>query len=106
MDIKLLEYSGIIITALICVLAVLAWFKNVSNRRKDKIKETSDVVTKSDENDEEYHNDFSKVPGGFPDLIQPPPRSIGYGYGDGGQSVIEDLERIGIKKDKKDEKDN
>ena len=46
---------------------------------------------------EVFHNDFSKVPAGTPDVIQPLPRSIGYGYGDGGRSVMEDLERIGIK---------
>lgn len=100
MESKFLEYLGISISLLICVLAILAWFKNVLNRHKDKTAETKNVGIKADEYDEEYHNDFSKVPGGPADIIQPPPRSIGYGYGDGGQSVIEDLERIGIKKDK------
>ncbi len=102
METVVLEYLAIFISVLISVLAALAWFKNVSNRRKEKMIKVSNVENEADENDEEYHNDFSRVPGGAADSIQPPPRSIGYGYGDGGQSVIEDLERIGIKKDKKD----
>lgn len=96
------EYFSYAVTAIIPLLAVLAWFNNVSSRRKEK---TISPITEAsvEEDNGEYHNDFSKVPAGTADPIQPPPRSIGYGYGDGGQSVIEDLERIGIVeiKDKK-----
>lgn len=91
------EYFGIAISVIIPLLAVLAWYNNISNRRKERHAAIKNNVNNDDQNDGEYHNDFSKVPAGTADSIQPPPRSIGYGYGDGGRSVIEDLERIGIK---------
>jgi hypothetical protein len=87
------------------LLTVLAWVTIVFNRRKEKLKHDKKIINEDKIDDGEYHNDFSKVPAGTADPFQPPPRSIGYGYGDGGQSVMEDLERIGIKKveDKKSE---
>lgn len=97
------QYFFTIITFTIIALALLAWFNNVSNRqieKLEKMKRPNEPVIKVEEDafeDLEFHNDFSKVPAGEPDLIPPPPRSIGYGYGDGGRSVMEDLERIGIK---------
>ncbi len=103
-------YSGFVDSFLtvvgfsIPILAILAWYNNISKRRKEKFTTTNENVTQDTEDDGEYHNDFSKVPAGEADPFQPPPRSIGYGYGDGGRSVIEDLERIGIKtEDKKAE---
>lgn len=98
------QYFGMAVTIIIPLLAVLAWYNNISNRREEKITPLVDSI-KNDPNDSEYHNDFSKVPAGTADQIQPLPRSIGYGYGDGGRSTIEDLERIGIKttNDKKNE---
>lgn len=91
------EYFGIAVGVIIPLLAVLAWFNNISNRRQEKFTPANNNVSKDDEDGGEYHQDFSKVPAGTADPIQPPPRSIGYGYGDGGKSVMEDLERIGIK---------
>ncbi len=101
----LAEYFGMAITVIIPSLAVLAWFNNVSNQRKEKHLNIKNDMKNDEQDDGEYHNDFSKVPAGTADPIQPPPRSIGYGYGDGGRSVMEDLERIGIKTtdDKKSE---
>lgn len=101
----LAEYFGVAITIIIPSLAVLAWFNNFSNQRKEKHINIKNNMNKDEQDDGEYHNDFSKVPAGTADPIQPPPRSIGYGYGDGGRSVMEDLERIGIKTtdDKKSE---
>jgi hypothetical protein len=94
------EYFSYAITAIIPLLAILAWFNNVSGRRDGKSEVQSEGKSKdsdvTEDDAEEYHNDFSKVPAGTPDPFQPPPRSIGYGYGDGGRSTIEDLERIGI----------
>ena len=89
------EYISMAVGWGILVLAVLAWFNNISKRKTEK-SEVNSAEINEDDFDEEFHNDFSKVPAGEPDPIQPPPRSIGYGYGDGGKSVIEDLERIGI----------
>ncbi|MBY0414303.1 MAG: hypothetical protein K2Q18_09060 [Bdellovibrionales bacterium] len=89
------ESAALSVTFIIIVLALLAWLKNILDQKNTK---QQNLYSKNDtpEVDDEYHNDFSKVPAGEPDPIQPPPRSIGYGYGDGGRSVIEDLERIGI----------
>lgn len=89
------QYFSYAVTAIIPLLAILAWFNNVSTRHTEKINRTKSDANESD-CEGEFHNDFSKVPAGTADPIQPPPRSIGYGYGDGGRSVIEDLERIGI----------
>lgn len=58
MESKFLEYLGISITILIFALAILAWFKNVLNRHKDKTAEEKNAGTQTDEYDEEYHNDF------------------------------------------------
>jgi hypothetical protein len=97
------QYILTIASFTIMALAVLAWFNNVSNRqieKLEKVKKPGEPTIKVDEEafeGLEFHNDFSKVPAGEPDLIAPPPRSIGYGYGDNGRSVMEDLERIGIK---------
>ncbi len=98
------QYFGIAVTIIMPLLAVLAWYNNVSNRGREKQEIEESKVHEKDQDDGEYHNDFSKVPAGTPDEFQPPPRSIGYGYGDSGRSVIEDLERIGIKTDNKKEK--
>ncbi len=92
---------GLIIFGTISGLAILAWLRNVNPGKVDKMtskKPDEDLFT--GEEGEEYHNDFSKVPAGEADSFQPPPRSIGYGYGDGGKSTYEDLERIGIDKSK------
>ncbi|AUN99524.1 hypothetical protein DOM21_03220 [Bacteriovorax stolpii] len=92
---------GLVLVFTISILAVLAWLKNVNAQKTDKLervkpkKEAEELFT--GEEGEEYHNDFSKVPAGTADEVAPPPRSIGYGYGDGGRSTYEDLERIGIK---------
>ena len=96
------QYGLSVIGFSIPILAILAWFINVSNKRKEKVilkskVEIDEVVDVDMFEGEVFHNDFSKVPAGTPDVIQPLPRSIGYGYGDGGRSVMEDLERIGIK---------
>lgn len=99
---------GMILGSSVSILAVLAWLKNVNVQTADKLerakpKEKTEELFTGEEG-EEYHNDFSKVPAGTADEVPPPPRSIGYGYGDGGRSTYEDLERIGIKtkEDKKD----
>lgn len=89
------EHFLMAVGLVIMLLAVLAWFNNVSKQQKEKDEVSHYAINEADY-DEEFHNDFSKVPAGKPDPIAPPPRSIGYGYGDGGKSVIEDLERIGI----------
>lgn len=97
------QYIFTIVTITIITLAILAWFNNVSNRqieKMEKIKKPNEETIKVEAEvfeDLEFHNDFSKVPAGDPDVIPPPPRSIGYGYGDGGRAVYDDLERIGIK---------
>lgn len=100
---------GMVLGFSISILAVLAWLKKVNAQQADKLKrnepkkETEELFT--GEEGEVYHNDFSKVPAGTADSVTPPPRSIGYGYGDGGRSTYEDLERIGIKtKEDKEEK--
>ncbi|MGZ3790116.1 MAG: hypothetical protein ACXVLQ_16390 [Bacteriovorax sp.] len=91
------EFFGVAVTIIVPLLAVLAWYNNISRRRREKHSTIKNNVNNDDQDDGEYHNDFSKVPAGTTDPFQPPPRSIGYGYGDGGKSVMEDLERIGIK---------
>ncbi len=97
---------------LIVVLAICAWIMITVKRKNEKttildaayekVKSEKIKIGDLEMGDEEFHNDFSKVPAGVPDPIQPLPRSIGYGYGDGGKSLDEDLERISknIEKDK------
>ena len=86
--------SNILIIGLL-VLSILAWLKIVSRRREDKNNILYNNVKKEPiTQDDEYHNDFSKVPAGEPDGTPLVPRSIGYGYGDHGRSFEEDLEKL------------
>ncbi len=95
---------GIILFFVLSTLAILAWFKNVkaSNFEKTRPKKLEEEELFVGEDGQEFHNDFSKVPAGGADPVSPLPRSIGYGYGDGGRSTYEDLERIGIDTSKVD----
>lgn len=91
------ENFSLSLSAAIAFLAFVVWGTIFTKRRKEKSIDLSKTLKIVEQEDNEYHNDFSKVPGGTADPIQPLPRSIGYGYGVGGQTLDEDLERIGIK---------
>lgn len=77
---------------LIIFMALVAWVMEVMDRRK-----TVEYSKVCDQSDEEYDNDFSKVPAGISDGTIIPPRAIGIGLGVGDKTMFEDLERIGLK---------
>ncbi len=103
------EKLGFSLSLIIIFLAILAWYVITTKRREEKILEPKKALKKTDQekdqDDGEYHNDFSKVPAGKADSTQPMPRSIGYGYGDGGRSFEDDLANISskINEDKENE---
>lgn len=88
------EQAYLLIFAAIIIISLLGFIQQYQKRQSDLLLKKKAKLNPS--NDNEYHNDFSKVPAGTTDQFQPRPLSIGGGHGDGGRTLDEDLERIGI----------
>lgn len=92
----LVYHSGGILALVLGVILIGAGILEAKAFKKFKQERPEDIPLSPELAEEEYHNDFSRVPAGERDEHQPLPREISYGVSLGDKTVIEDLEKIGI----------